>query len=104
MKIDEYLNLEPFSLNKKKKGKLFSILINDLTKYHYKHCYEYKKFLNFFGYNGKKNIVSKIPFLPTSLFKKFNFSSVPKKKVFKTITSSGTSGFPSKIYLDKITL
>ncbi len=101
MNINNYLNLEPFSLSKKKKDKLFGDLINDLTNYHYKNCQEYKKFLNFFGYKGKKNIIKKIPFLPTSLFKKFNFSSIPKKKIFKTLTSSGTSGQPSKIYLDK---
>ena len=101
MQINEYLNLEPFSLDKKRKKILFSNLINNLTSYHYRNSKKYKKILNFFNYNLRKSKINKIPFLPTSLFKKFELSSIPKSKIFKTLTSSGTSGIPSKIFLDK---
>jgi phenylacetate-coenzyme A ligase PaaK-like adenylate-forming protein len=45
-----------------------------------------------------------IPFLPVRLFKEFDLLSVPLSSVFKTMTSSGTSGQrPSKVYLDRDT-
>ena len=72
-----------------------------MTNHHYKNCIEYNKFLKFFNYNPKKNKLSQIPFLPTSAFKKFILTSIPKKEIFRTLTSSGTSGNPSKIFLDK---
>tara|TARA_B100000242_G_C43035746_1_gene482884 strand:+ start:805 stop:1806 length:1002 start_codon:yes stop_codon:yes gene_type:complete len=77
--------------------------INDLTKFHYENSIEYKKILDFFKY--KKNILHNLedlPFLPARLFKEIKLKSIPDKKVFKTLLSSGTSGSkPSKIYLDK---
>ena len=43
-----------------------------------------------------------MPFIPVSLFKMFNLLSIPKEQIFKTMTSSGTSGQAvSKIFLDK---
>ena len=33
-----------------------------------------------------------MPFIPVSLFKMFNLLSIPKEQIFKTMTSSGTSG------------
>lgn len=42
-----------------------------------------------------------IPFLPVSIFKEIDLRSIPEEEVFKTITSSGTSGQrPSRIFLD----
>ena len=101
MEIEKYLEFEPFSLNRKEKDEMFTNLMNNLTYYHYKSCNEYKKFLNFFNYKKKKNKINQIPFIPTSLFKKFSLASVPKNQIFKTLKSSGTSGLPSKIFLDK---
>ena len=101
MNINKYLDFGPFSLNKNEKQKLFNDLINHLTNHHYKSCKEYNKFLKFLNYKPKKNKLSQIPFLPTSAFKKFTLTSIPKKEIFKTLTSSGTSGNPSKIFLNK---
>jgi phenylacetate-coenzyme A ligase PaaK-like adenylate-forming protein len=45
-----------------------------------------------------------VPYLPVRLFKEFDLLSVPRDEVFKTMTSSGTSGQQvSKIFLDKAT-
>ena len=52
-------------------------------------------------FTGKNKKIEEIPFLPTSLFKKFELISVKKSSIVKVLTSSGTSGFPSKIFLDK---
>lgn len=44
-----------------------------------------------------------IPFLTASLFKHAELASVPPEAVFKTLTSSGTSGVASRILLDRET-
>ena len=51
----------------------------------------------------KKNMrLYDLPFLPASLFKEIDLYSINKKKIFKTLKSSGTSGANvSKIFLDK---
>ena len=46
--------------------------------------------------------LDKVPFLPTLLFKNNSIKSVNLNKIIKTLTSSGTSGNSSKIFLDKI--
>ena len=43
-----------------------------------------------------------LPYIPVSLFKKFDLISSPEENIVKCMHSSGTSGFPSKIYLDKV--
>ena len=102
MNITEYIKLAPFLSDNEKKRKLFENLINSLTLHHYKNSKEYKKILNFLGYNLKKKQLSEIPFLPAQLFKEFDLKSISKEKIFKILLSSGTTGnIPSKIYLDK---
>jgi hypothetical protein len=45
-----------------------------------------------------------VPFIPARLFKEFQLSSIDKSLVFKTLTSSGTTGQQvSRIYLDRET-
>ena len=102
MNIEDYKKLEPFSLNKVKKKKIFEDLINSLTLHHYKNSKAYKKILDFFKHDLKIKKLADIPFIQVRLFKKFKMKSVTEKKIFKTLTSSGTSGSaPSKIHLDK---
>ena len=44
-----------------------------------------------------------MPFIPVSLFKMLNLLSIPKEQMFKTMTSSGTSGQVGfKKFLDKV--
>ena len=101
-KLNEYLELSAFSLNKDQKKKVFFDLIKMLTRYHYNNSIEYKKIIDIVS--GKLNFKSlnEVPFLPTLLFKNNSIKSVNISKVIKTLTSSGTSGNSSKIFLDKI--
>ena len=102
LNINTYKKLDPYSLNPERKKIFFEKEINSLTFYHYKNSKEYRKILNFLGYKNRYRNLSKIPFLPTQLFKNFNLRSVSKKKIFKILTSSGTTGStPSRIHLDK---
>ena len=102
MNKDYFKNLGPFSLNKKDKIQFFLKEINILNKYHYKHSKEYKKIIDFLNYNLISKNLEELPFLSTRLFKEFKLLSIPSKKIFKVLHSSGTTGnVQSQIYLDK---
>ena len=105
MEINSLLDMGPYSLGELEKKRLFDSYLNNLTKYHYSNCEDYRKVLDSIGFNLKMKVsYSKIPFLPVRLFKLFDLYSIPKKNIFKTMTSSGTTGqSPSKIFLDKQT-
>lgn len=102
---NEILAVSPYSLSKHEKKKLLTQKLIELTKYHYDHCKEYKGMLDCIGFE-LEDVESyyDIPFLPVSLFKELDLLSVDKEDIFKTMTSSGTTGQAvSKIYLDKTT-
>ncbi len=102
---NEILNISPFSLSKVEKEKLLFNGLLELTKHHYNTCFNYKKILDILktDFTNLKNIEN-IPFIPVRLFKEYEMSSICREDVFKTMTSSGTSGQAvSKIVLDKET-
>ncbi len=84
------------------KNKKFRESMNELTKFHYQNCREYKKILDLvYEYKNYEDIES-LPFLSAKLFKEFDLKSIPSKKIFKILNSSGTSdNRPSRIFLDK---
>lgn len=102
---DELLNLAPYSMNKNTKQRWISELLIDLTQHHYENCPEYKKILDAFNFDAASAAsYTDIPFIPVRLFKEYNLKSVPDEILFKTLTSSGTTGQQvSKIFLDKTT-
>ena len=51
--VQNFLNINPYSLKKKDKLKQFSNYINRLTLHHYKNCEIYKKIINDWEYFGK---------------------------------------------------
>ena len=101
--INQLFEINPFSISKDRKTFLFKKILNKLTFHHYQNSKEYKKLLDFFGYNQKKiRNIDEIPFLPARLFKEIELKSISRKKIFKILLSSGTTGSkPSKIHLDK---
>ena len=100
--IQELLQKDPYQ-NHKNNKKNFLKSIKDLTLHHKKNSSEYRKIINFFGYNlSKFHSVDDIPFIPINLFKLKNLISIKKKDINKTLLSSGTTNSAlSKIYLDK---
>lgn len=101
--LNNILNQDAYSKNENNKKIIFKKNINKLTSFHYKKSNLYKNFLNGINYKISKNhSLETIPFLPVKLFKEFDLISIDKKKIFKTLLSSGTSSKElSKIYLDK---
>ena len=101
--LNNLMNQNAYSLDEASKSKFFKKYLNFLTTFHYKKSNLYKSYLNGINYNVKKNNnLSDIPFLPVRLFKEFDFLSIKKKEIYKTLLSSGTTSKNlSKIYIDK---
>lgn len=47
--------------------------------------------------------LEEVPFIPVNMFKEFDLLTCKKEQVIRILNSSGTTGKPSKIYLDKAT-
>ena len=78
--------------------------LKELTDYHSKNCELYKNYINsFYSNTDKINSIEDLPFLPVRAFKEFDIKSIHHDDIYKIMTSSGTSGKFSKIYLDKST-
>ena len=102
--LGKILNSEKiYYFSEKLKYKILKKYLNQLTLHHFKKNKEFKNICEKFLYNPKKKYeISSLPFIPVSLFKSMELSSVSKKKIIKTMYSSGTSGQArSKIFLDK---
>lgn len=103
MPIHEILTIPPFSLSYNEKEKFLTEVLSDLTRRHYDNCKEYNKILNSLHYDvHSQHSYVNIPFIPVRLFKEHELFSIPREDIFKTMTSSGTTGQRvSKIFLDK---
>ena len=103
--MSEILQLSPYGLPKEEKQKLFTERLCGLTTYHKEHCAAYGNVLDALQIDvDKVQTYEELPFLPVQLFKTHALKSVDDDEVFKTMTSSGTTGQAvSKIYLDRKT-
>ena len=102
MDRDTLLGLAPYSLAKVEKAELYRRELTALTRWHRERCPEYRRLTEALGYaEGEVLEEAEIPMLPISLFKDLELRSVPEEAVFKTVTSSGTTGQKvSRIFLD----
>ena len=103
--LEDFFKLSPYELSKDEKQKLLTQELLSLTKHHKLHCKEYAAILQALNFN-EDSVKSyyDLPFLPVRLFKEYDLMSIDKSQVFKTMTSSGTTGQKvSKIFVDKDT-
>jgi len=104
--FNKWHSIPPYSLGKDEKFEMLSAALTELTVHHMEHCVPYKNILDAsrFSAESTKSYLD-IPYLPARLFKELTLRSVQPKDVFKTMTSSGTSGqSASRIHLDKSTV
>lgn len=101
--IEDFHNIEPYSLARKEKRELLLKELKSLTIYHQENCREYSNILSALQFNEHEvESIENIPFLPVRIFKEMCLKSIPDEKVFKIMMSSGTTNqISSKIYLDK---
>lgn len=105
MDFDQVFNMPPYSLEKQEKERILMERLKKLTIHHYDCCQEYKRILDCLDCHPEdiKNY-NDLPFLPVSLFKELDLMSVSKGDIYRTMTSSGTSGQKvSRIYVDRNT-
>ncbi len=104
--IEELLGKEPFSLSGREKESVFLKAMKDSLIFHYENCEPYRKFCDNKKFNPNGIFpLTDIPFLPVSIFKELKLTSVPEKDILRNIhSSSTTSGKPSSVYLDRISM
>lgn len=95
----------PFGLEQPAKERGLAESLSELTRLHLANCPPYRRMLAGLGFELHKAVRSAdFPFLPVRLFKEMDLRSVPAESVYKTMTSSGTTGQAvSRIYLDRET-
>lgn len=95
----------PYALSQAEKKETLNNVIMDLTRYHFANCEAYRKILKSTSFSvDDDHALEDIPFLPAGLFKHLKLASIKDSLIYRTLTSSGTTGHNiSKIYLDKET-
>ncbi|GLY05979.1 acyl-protein synthetase [Actinoplanes sp. NBRC 101535] len=89
-----------FTLSQAAKEEVLLKELAGLTAHHRANCEPYDRILSASGFTEAASIAD-LPWLPVRLFKTLELKSIPDDEVFKTLTSSGTTGDVSRIYLDK---
>ncbi|MEV6844327.1 acyl-protein synthetase [Actinoplanes sp. NPDC051411] len=90
-----------FTLPQAEKEKVLLEELSGLVEHHRERCEPYARILAANGYAGADSVAG-LPWLPVRLFKNLDLKSIGDDEVFKVLTSSGTTGEVSKIYLDKV--
>jgi hypothetical protein len=75
----------------------------ELTAHHRANSAGYARILAALGHDPVQPVgtIADLPWLPAGLFKEHKLASIPDDAVFQVLTSSGTTGQPSRIYLDR---
>lgn len=91
-----------FGLTQRQREQRLLPQLADLTAHHRSNCVEYERILSAIDTPREFGSIAELPWLPVRMFKNHDLKSVPDDEVFKTLTSSGTTGSgASRIYLDK---
>jgi hypothetical protein len=101
--LEEFFQIPQFSLSNKEKKNTLMPFLKKIHEHHLINCNEYNKISQtLFPNSINISEYEDIPFLPVSLFKKYDLKSITNDEIFKVLTSSGTTGqIPSRIFLDK---
>lgn len=104
MSFEALVEAPQFSLPQPGKERLLLPLFNALTDRHVEGCAEYSRLLRVLELTQTAATMDRIPFLPVGLFKSHTLRSIPPDRIFRTMTSSGTTGQQvSQIFLDRET-
>jgi hypothetical protein len=99
---DELIEREPYSVAREEKERLLAEALAELGEHHQAACEPYARIVERLWPDAGRNGTVSAPWLPVGLFKTHDLRSVAPDDVFKTLTSSGTTGAAvSRIYLDR---
>ena len=102
--MKDLLDTPQFSVAQPEKEARLTAELTELHRYHSARCPEYERLSQvlFPGFREAERL-RELPYIPVSLFKSHRLVSVPEDQIFKTLTSSGTTGRVSHVYLDRET-
>ncbi len=102
MNFADLLSAPQYSLTQPEKESAMVPQLNELTRHHRENCAPYGRLLSvLYPDADRSESLADVPFIPISLFKTHRLASIPDENVFKTLTSSGTTGQQvSQIVLD----
>lgn len=103
--LSEALASAPYSMSQQNREPIMLRGLNELTALHYSRCPEYSRVLNgAWDARAQADKLAELPYLPVSLFKTQQLTSVPAQEIRVKLTSSGTTGQAvSTILLDSET-
>lgn len=103
IQMEPFFQAAPYSWARCEKATLQLAVFQALESHHRARCPAYRAMSDFQAPNGFRNVLD-LPAVPVQAFKKFALKSIADSDVFKTMTSSGTTGQAvSQIFLDKTT-
>ena len=103
MSLDVYFDRPQFSIPQDEKERLLLDTLGELTQSHLSGSSGYRRIVDTLDRPAARSLAD-LPYLPVSLFKTHLLQSVDEAEVFKTMTSSGTTGQAvSRIILDRRT-
>jgi len=103
--IDDALAGPLFGLDAAERERRLFPVLAELTRHHVAASREYRRIVEaLFPAWRHATTVAELPYLPVGIFKQRTIKSIPDAEVFKTITSSGTTGqAPSRVHVDRTT-
>jgi hypothetical protein len=105
MMLRELMEVRQYSLSQVQKETQLVAGLNALTGRHCAGSPAYARLVEIL-HHGRREAASlaEVPYVPVGLFKSHELLSIPRDQVFKTLTSSGTTGQQvSRIFLDRET-
>ena len=105
MKLDDLLSAPQYSIPQHEKEQILLEHLHALTRHHQAHCSGYQRLIRVLHPTGAEpRSLADLPYLPVGLFKSHRLMSIAEDEVFKTLTSSGTTGQQvSRVFLDRTT-
>jgi hypothetical protein len=102
--VDRLLREPPFALSEDEKRPLFSAAMAEAFRHHFEHNEIFRTICRKEGFSAESipEDLSRLPYVPASLFKKGLLLSVPAGRIAAEIRSSATSGPPSLVAIDPI--
>jgi phenylacetate-coenzyme A ligase PaaK-like adenylate-forming protein len=102
VQIDELLAIPQYSLRRGEKQVMLTERLRELTLLHRERSHAYRRILCALEHEPDEiSSPVEVPMLPVGLFKSHELRSIPEDRVFKVVTSSGTTGATvSRVYLD----
>jgi hypothetical protein len=102
--LSELFDRPQFSIPQREKEDLLLGELTRMVSLHRSMCDAYRRITDVLGAPQAYESLAELPYLPVSLFKTHQLSSLPAEQIFKVMTSSGTTGQAvSKVFLDRNT-